>query len=129
MSETLYRIKPLVWVENDFAWGASTEFCEYEVEYWDERKQHYWRSSHGRGYGTCDSLEHGKQLAQQHWEATLATILEPVETAEASDSIPVSKQAQEACREILKDRYDGLTPTEGHTNGTQQGRPGGHDTQ
>lgn len=106
MSETLYRIKTLEWKALSDSYADAEGLGVGYVVKGGREWSIYWSSSRGKvPTFPCDSLEHGKQLAQQHWEATLATILEPVETAEAV----------------------AITPTEGHHD-TQQGRGHGDST-
>jgi len=78
MTEQLYRVKPLVFVKSD---GRLDQFEElwvchdverliddiYEVGKWDGHDQ--WRYAAGASFADCDSLEHGKQLCQQHFES------------------------------------------------------------
>ena len=93
MTEQLYRVKPLVWVEQDAEDG---DYCPgFEADVGDEKAYIVWRNErddpewHWGFFDNrdpkvkdCDSLARGQELAQKHWESQvgIGRFLEPVET-------------------------------------------------
>lgn len=79
MTEKTYRIRPLEWWEDEYkAWCANTAFGIYRIN----------ASHSSHSYVTCDqywwtpccnSLLHGKQLAEEHYLSRILPALEEVQ--------------------------------------------------
>ena len=83
MSEKLYKVKPLEWV--DFQYGSETDtpFGRYGVElpFPGFKRSPYWLDLDDN-HTNCASLEAGKAACESHWRTKLAEVLEPVDEAD-----------------------------------------------
>lgn len=79
MREPTYRIKPLEWQVSKY---GSVHRAGIE-DYWEYRVSGFGRSafmwqSPTMGWTPCESIDHGKKLAEQHWRERLLPCLELV---------------------------------------------------
>jgi hypothetical protein len=105
MTEQLYKVKPLVWVEDaDGLWLAKAAGTTYSVWTICGRTSWDWTES---AVQRCDSVEDGKAKAEQHHRERIAAALEPMETREGelremlAEVGPASNEAAEL-RERLR---------------------------
>lgn len=92
MSEKLYKVKPLEWVDDQYGSEADTPFYTYAVTLpaprgW--RKHPEWvvllndgPSTSDSDGGLCASLVAGKAACEAHWRERLAKVLEEVSNAD-----------------------------------------------
>lgn len=77
---TLYRIKPLEWKrEKRASWSALAPGDEFPYRVIREDGKFQWRSQVSCDWHPCDSLAHGKQLAEAHYVSRLLPALVEVE--------------------------------------------------
>jgi hypothetical protein len=74
--EKVYRVKPMRWELDGSVWvGNSNQYLVWLKSNGD----YVWRSVEDTSTDTCNSLEHGKQLAEAHRLERLLPELEEVE--------------------------------------------------
>ena len=84
MSEKLYKVKPLEWI--DFQYGSETDtpFGRYSVQlpfpFPGTPSAPYWLDLDDN-HTNCASLVAGKAACEAHWRARLAEVLEEVPDA------------------------------------------------
>lgn len=88
MDEKTYRIKPLEWVQVRPTFWKAMSLGQQVYAVAHDAPNRWTMMNRERGF-VCDSLEHGQQLATEHWSGPngIGACLASVETIELTDEV------------------------------------------